>query len=223
MTPPSVPVLYEDSGLIAVDKPAGVTATGRDDDESLEQTLARERGRALWPLHQLDRDTSGVMLFVTRRSLVPPWQKRLSDRRTHKRYLAVVHGSPTWQRTRIDAPLAYDEGLRRVVVRDDGRPALTLARVRARTTTHALLEVRLETGRTHQARVHLAHVGHPLVGERRYRQPPSDEHPRQALHAWRLEVADGPRVEAPLPADLRELCERLGLANGAESLARDRA
>lgn len=206
----SARVLLNEGGLIAVDKPAGVIATGRE-ETSFEQALARHLGRPVWPLHQLDRDTSGVMLFVTKRSLVPAWQKRLSDRRTHKRYLAVVHGSPMWERTRVEAPLAYDERLRRMVVREGGKPALTLARVRARTETHALVEVRLETGRTHQVRAHLAHRGHPVVGERRYREPPSDEHERQALHAWRLEVAEGPHLEAPLPPDLVGLLERLGL------------
>lgn len=205
-------VLLDEGGILALDKPAGVVATGRDDEVSLEAQLARHLGRPAWPLHQLDKDTSGVMLFVTKRSLVPAWQQRLADRRTHKRYLAVVHGSPAWQRTRIAAPLAYDDGLRRVVVRDDGKRALTLARVLDRTAAHALVEVRLETGRTHQVRVHLAHVGHPLVGERRYREPPCHEHARQALHAWRLELADGPTVEAPLPPDLVELLVRLGLS-----------
>lgn len=209
-------LLLHEGDVVAVDKPAGVLATGRE-EHTLEQTLARFLGRPVWPLHQLDRETSGVMLFVTRRALVPPWQRKLADRRTHKRYLAVVHGSPSWQRMRIDAPLEHDAAARRMVVRESGKPALSLARVRARTTTNALLEVRLETGRTHQVRVHLAHVGHPLVGERRYREPPSEEHERQALHAWRLEVAEGPRIEAPLPPDLAELCARLGLDDGSRS------
>lgn len=213
MTSVAPRVLLEEDGLVAVDKPAGLPATGRDkrDLDSMEYALARHLGQEVWALHQLDKDTSGVLLFVTKRSLVGVWQRRLSDPRTHKRYLAFVHGAPAWDKLRIEAPLAYDDVARRTVVRADGKPALTLARVIARTSSHALLELRLETGRTHQLRVHLAHVGHPLVGEQRYRDPPCTEHPRQALHAWKLDVAGGLSIEAPLPADLVKLRARLGM------------
>ncbi|MFZ9886055.1 MAG: pseudouridine synthase, partial [Myxococcota bacterium] len=87
-------IVFEDGGLIALDKPPGLLSTGRqrDDADSAEGWLRALLGREVWALHQLDRDTSGLLLFVTRRTLVEPWQRRLAHRRTHKRYLAVVHG-----------------------------------------------------------------------------------------------------------------------------------
>ncbi|MFZ9889082.1 MAG: pseudouridine synthase, partial [Myxococcota bacterium] len=122
----------------------------------------------------------------------------------------------TFSRARLNAPLGRDEARGRIIVTSAGKPALSLVRVRARRDGFALVEVRLETGRTHQVRVHLAHAGHPLVGESVYRVPPSDRHPRQALHAFELCVADGPRLRAPLPQDLLTLLAELGLRDAAD-------
>lgn len=217
-------ILYDDGRIIAVDKPPGLPSTGRDrsDPRSLEHRLARHFGRTVWALHQLDADTSGVILFALRRSLVPVWAERLARHAT-KRYLAICHGVPSFTETTVDAPIA-PTGRRtppcwRVATGHTGagrgaRAARTRFRLLDAAARHALLEVTLLTGRTHQARLHAAHLGHPLVGERIYREPPCDEHPRHALHAHVIEFDDGReprRFTAPLPADLRALARRLGL------------
>jgi 23S rRNA-/tRNA-specific pseudouridylate synthase len=204
-------VLYDAEGVVVVDKPAGLESTGRtlDDPRSVQHRLSRQLRRPVWAVHQLDRDTSGVLVFVRRRSLVAPWQQKLKQGR--KRYLAIAHGRFPAAERRVEEPLRYDESKRRWVVGEGGRPARSRVRRLASTEDASLLEVELLTGRTHQARVHLAWLGHPLYGERLHREPPCTAHPRQALHAWRLELADGTRFESPLPADLRQLAERLGL------------
>lgn len=202
-------VLYEDRELCVVDKPAGLEATGKtlDDPRSVQHRLARQLRRPVWAIHQLDRDTTGVLVFVRRASLVAPWQRALAE--GTKTYLAIAHGVPAWTAQLVDAPLRYDEGLRRWTV-GEGKPARTRVRALASGEGFTLFEVELLTGRTHQARVHLAHLGHPLAGERRYRDPPSTVHPRHALHAARLDI-DGRSFEAPLPEDLRVFAERAGL------------
>lgn len=209
----SISVLNDAAGVVVVDKPPGLETAGRtlDDPRSVQYRLAAQLGRPVWAVHQLDRDTSGVCVFVRKRSLVAVWQKKLERPRARKLYLAIVHGRFAHESMRIDEPLRYDEARRRWTV-GEGREAHTSVRRLSVTEAYSALEVELLTGRTHQARVHLAHVGHPLVGERRYREPPSTEHPRQALHAWRIELAGGEAFVAPIPEDLCALAARLGLS-----------
>ncbi len=206
----TVPVLHDAGGVVVVDKPAGLETAGRtlDDPRSVQHRLAAQLGRAVWAVHQLDRDTTGVNVFVRKRSLVAPWQERL--RAGRKIYLALVHGAFERETARVDAPLRYDASRRRWEV-GEGREARTRIRRLSASPRASALEVELVTGRTHQARVHLAHLGHPLIGERRYREPPSTEHPRHALHAWRIELGEE-RFVAPIPADLRALAAWLGLS-----------
>jgi len=204
-----------------VDKPAGLPSTGRDrdDPDSLEHLVAQHAGRLVWAVHQLDADTSGVIVFVARKSLVAEWTRRLSLH-GEKRYLAICHGAPRFAETLVDAPLA-PTGLRgaaswRVARPGDAGACAARSRVRVldATPAHALLEVTLLTGRTHQARLHLAHLELPLVGEKVYRTPPSTEHGRQALHAHAIAFDDGrapQRLVAPLASDLCALARRLGL------------
>lgn len=209
---PPISVLHDAEGVVVVNKPAGLETSGRtlDDPRSVQHALGRQLRRHVWAVHQLDRDTSGVLVLVRRRSLVAVWQDEL--RRGRKVYLAFCHGRVAWAERRVEAPLRYDEARRRWAVGEGGRSACSIVRRLAVSDDASLVEVELVTGRTHQARVHLAHLGHPLIGERRYREPPSTLHPRHALHALRIELADGRRFEAPIPEDLRALAERLGLA-----------
>jgi 23S rRNA-/tRNA-specific pseudouridylate synthase len=221
-------LIYDDGRVIAVDKPAGLPSTGRDRDDpgSLEHRLAIQVGGQVWAVHQLDADTSGVIVFVTRKSLVARWAERLSSRCADKRYLAVCHGTPHFTEIEVAAAIAAT-GRRtppfwRVVTdgsAERARAATSRLKVLDRTPAHALIEVTLVTGRSHQARLHLAHVGHPLVGERVYRTPPCSEHPRQALHAHAIRFRDGgtpAELVAPLAADLQALCRRLGLRVAAD-------
>ncbi|MBY0278808.1 RNA pseudouridine synthase [Candidatus Binatia bacterium] len=213
--------MYDDGRVVVLDKPSGLPATGRDRDDprSLEFQLSRRLGRTVWAVHQLDADTSGVIVFVTRKSLVAPWAERLASR-ADKQYLAICHGVPKFDGLEVNAPIG-PTGSRippwwRIARPDDdgARGATSRLRVLARAQRHALLEVTLVTGRTHQARLHLAHLGHALVGEKVYRPGPCGEHPRHALHAHAIRFRDGgepSRFVAPLPADLRRLAGRLGL------------
>lgn len=135
-----------------------------------------------------------------------------------KTYLAIVHGHPEFDERRIDAPIGVlrEEPTRQLGVIDTGQRAATHVRVLDRSADAALLRVRIETGRTHQIRIHLASIGHPLYGEDWYREPRCREHPRQALHAWRVEFADAGEpqsIESPWPEDLRALTRRLQLAS----------
>lgn len=211
-------VLLDEAGLLALNKPPGLPSTGRslDDPFCLQSMLVRWAGRMVWAVHQLDADTSGAILFVRRKGLVAEAARRLRPPGGRKIYLALCHGEPSFQERTIDraiGPLRRSGPVRLGIVAG-GRPAHTRVRVLARGGGFCVLEVRLLTGRTHQARIHLAHVGHPLIGERLYRAKACDLHPRHALHAARLVLGGAPRrvVDAPVAPDLLELAERLGLA-----------
>lgn len=205
-----ITVLHDTGGLIAVDKPAGLESTGRavDDPGGVQHHLQTQLRRPLWLVHQLDRDTTGVLLFVRKRRLVAEWQARL--RRAQKRYLALVHGTLEPVAATFDAPIGYDRALRRWRVDPEGKPARTTARRLDAAGGVSLVEARIRTGRTHQVRVHLAQAGHPLVGERLHRDPPCELTGRQMLHAWRLEV-DDLSLEAPIPRDFADAMKRWGL------------
>lgn len=215
-------ILMHREGLVVVNKPWGVPTTGYnlDDPDCLQFWLMKHFRRKVWTPHQLDADTSGVVLFTLKKSLVPVLQQRMGYPRAQKTYLAWVHGTPTFERTRIDAPIGpwkrdkkVQGGGRRWGVCDSGKVARTRVEVLSRGGDYALVRCRLETGRTHQIRVHLEHIGHPLVGEEWYTNRPA-EHTRQALHAWQLRFKDGERPDhfvAPVPDDLQELSTRLGL------------
>lgn len=220
-------LVHDDGRVVVADKPPGLPATGRDRDDpgSLEHLLALRAGRTVWAVHQLDADTSGVIVFVTRKSLVAPWAERLSAR-ADKQYLAICHGVAAFDALEVHAPIG-PTGRRtppwwRIAHADDdgARGATSRLRVLDRGVEHSLIEATLVTGRTHQARLHLAHVGHPLVGEKVYRTPPCTEHPRHALHAHAIRFRDGEQPSAfvaPLPADLRALAARLGLRVPADA------
>lgn len=215
-------LLHDDGRVLVVDKPPGLPATGRtrDDPASLEHRLAAYVGRTVWAVHQLDADTSGVIVFVARKSLVPLWAERLS-RHADKEYLAICHGAPAFEALTVEAAVV-PTGRRSApywrVAAHAGEPGARDARSRLqvldRTSDHALVRVTLLTGRTHQARLHLAYVGHPLVGEKIYRARPCNGHPRHALHAHALRFHDDREpheLVAPLAPDLVQLAARLGL------------
>ncbi len=219
-------VIHADTSLIVVDKPAGLVVhpgAGREDETLAEGLLHRfpdiegvgQPGR--WGIvHRLDRDTSGVMLVARSQSAYQRLSEDLAERRVHKEYTALVEGRFTTETGTIDAPIGRDpeRPTRRAVV-PGGKPALTHYEVTAwyPAAGVSLLDVTLETGRTHQIRVHMAAIDHPVVGDRVY-STSKRRVPRIFLHARRVELshpATGARVEfeSPLPEDLSRVLSEL--------------
>jgi len=205
-------VLFEDEHLIAIDKPSGLLSVSTDRQRRrtalsiLRTGLSRPRAPArLWPVHRLDRGTSGVLLFARSREDCERVRGEWDTAR--KTYLAVVEGGVEDHEGVIELPLWEDENLN---VHTGPGPGAKDARTRFRrlrtVRDRTLLEVELDTGRRHQIRVHLAWLGHPVMGDERYGRPG----PRLALHALRLQVRH-PRdervlaLEAPAPRELDAL------------------
>ena len=234
--PEAIPlvVVREDKSFVVIDKPPGLVVhpgAGNRSGTLVNALLHRYPELVKLPraglVHRLDKDTSGLLVVArtvaAHTRLVEAMQQRVISRE----YRALVTGVPTAGGT-IDAPIGRHSADRtRMAVQTGGRPAVTHYRVLERFRAHALLAVQLETGRTHQIRVHLAHVRHPIVGDptygRRQRLPKAPDErlvaalsafKRQALHAARLAFphpVDGSPVEchAPLPADFESLLEVL--------------
>jgi len=207
-------ILLEAGTVLVIDKPPGLPSTGRslDDDDCLQHAVIQRAGGMVWAIHQLDADTSGVNVFTTERRHVAALKGALSAPSARKHYLAMVHGCPPWETRIVTDPIGMVDGTS-LGVTAHGRSAHTEFEVLDRGPEHSLLRVRILTGRTHQIRIHAAHLGHPLVGEEWYRSPPCPAHPRQALHASRLALEGDLRLDvaAPIPDDLRELANGLGL------------
>jgi len=216
-------ILYEDEALLVVDKPAGMVvhpAPGHEGGTLVNALLARRPELSLLDragiVHRLDRYTSGVLLVAKTERVRQALQYQFRSRRVHKVYLALVEGQLTPKEGRIEAPLGRDPRHRqRVAVVADGRPASTAYKVREYFEHFTLLEVRPETGRTHQVRVHLSAIGHPVVGDSVYgrRRAPFGLR-RYFLHAWRLGFIHPTReewleVEADLPLELEQVLTRL--------------
>jgi 23S rRNA pseudouridine1911/1915/1917 synthase len=185
--PGGLPVLYEDDVLIAVDKPAGLlsVSTDRGGERTalavVRDSMSRSGLSALWPVHRIDRETSGVLLFAKSREVQQSVQERWSEVR--KRYLALVEGRPTPPDGVVDQPLFEDKRLNvRVGEQPESKSARTRYRTRQELGGRTLLDVELETGRRHQIRVHLAWLGHPVVGDARY----GTKGPTLGLHALSL-------------------------------------
>lgn len=210
--------VYEDDDLIVVNKPAGMSvhSSRKSDLHSLANALAyyfREKGEhhMFRAVNRLDRQTSGLMLLAKNAHANALLVQQMKQKQIEKRYLAVTDGIPPDEEGTLDFPIkrADDSVLRRVVA-SDGKEAVTHYRVRKRSGRFALVEIRLETGRTHQIRVHFAHIGCPLAGDWLYGTEEGAPIPRQALHAWRLAFShpiSGERLsfEAVLPADMKKI------------------
>jgi 23S rRNA pseudouridine1911/1915/1917 synthase len=209
-------ILYEDPSVIAINKPADlvVHAGAGNRSGTLVNRLVHhfqklsQVGGDLRPgiVHRLDKGTSGVILVARDDASHRALAAQFSSRSVEKIYLALVHGKVRAEEGRLTSPIARDPSRRlRMTTRlGTGRPALTQYRVLRRFEKFTYLEVRIGTGRTHQIRVHLSSIGHPVAGDRLYGAPPAE---RVFLHAHRisfLSPATGERVtvEAPLPPEL---------------------
>lgn len=210
-------ILIRTNDLYILNKPPDWPTSGRslEDDDCIQLQLIRHHGGMVWALHQLDADTSGICCFTTRKDWVQPIKELWSQPTTMKEYIAIVHGCPDWKSLRVDAPIRKNAA-NELDVHPDGKSARTDFELLDSHGDYSLMRACIHTGRTHQIRIHLAHLGHPLVGEEWYRSPPCKLHPRQALHARQLNLAENTMFEqssyyAPLPADLIELMQQLGL------------
>jgi len=227
----AVRTVYEDGDLLVIDKPAGLVvhpAPGHWQGTLVNGLLARGDDfggiagvQRPGIVHRLDRDTSGLLMVARHDASQASLMAQLKARRVKKTYLALVQGQVAAAVGRIEAPIGRDPRDRqRYAVTADGRAATTGYRVRERFPGWTLLELDLVTGRTHQIRVHLDAIGHPVAGDRVYGTGTSRRGPegleRLFLHAWRLELTSPSsgrliRAEAPLPPELGSVLEQLRL------------
>jgi 23S rRNA pseudouridine1911/1915/1917 synthase len=224
-------VVYEDDDLLIIDKPAGLVVhpSAGHAGGTLVNALLAHGDDSTWGgiagvqrpgiVHRLDRDTSGLLMVARRDSAQASLMAQLKARRIKKTYQALVQGSVSAAVGRIEAPIGRDPKHRtRMGVVPDGRPSITGYRVRERFTTWTLLDLDLVTGRTHQIRVHLEAIGHPVAGDPVYGTGTSRRGPegldRLFLHAWRLELTSPStgeliRATAPLPPELENVLATL--------------
>jgi 23S rRNA pseudouridine1911/1915/1917 synthase len=222
--PMDLRVVYEDEQLVIVDKPAGVVvhpAPGHASGTLVHGLLALDAagGDPDRPgiVHRLDRDTSGLMVVARSEEAHRGLQRLVRNRELERHYLTLVVGRPRSRSGRIEAPIGRDrrDPFRQSLDTETPRAAVTHFRLVEVLPRHALLDVRLETGRTHQIRVHLAAIGLPVAGDPVYGRPREVGLERQFLHAARLAFPHpltGERidVESPLPADLADALARAG-------------
>lgn len=208
-------ILHDDGDVVAVDKWPGIPSTGRslDDPDCVQWHLMEREGAMVWAVHQLDADTSGVLLFTRRRGLVAPIKAAMASPEATKRYVAVVDGRPDWGAVTAIGAIGPTRDGGELWVAPGGRAARTDLRMIERGKRAACVGARIRTGRTHQVRIHLAALGHPLLGEEWYVRPACRRHARQALHAHRLTLPPPFELDvwSPLAPDLVELMQREGL------------
>lgn len=202
--PPEIPIIYSDDKVIVVNKPTGLltVSKGNFNPEPTLESLG-------YIVHRLDRDTSGVIIIAKDEATRAYLQKQFQDRRAHKIYYAITTGVPKLDQAIIDIPLARNLKHPTTFQPDPtGRAAITEYKVLANSEHFALLMLKPKTGRTHQLRVHLKHIGTPILGDPIYGAPtkfPSNINRRLYLHAAQLEITlpGGIRrtFEAPIPDD----------------------
>lgn len=222
-----LPIVFEDAALIVIDKPVGLVVhpgNGNASGTLMNALLHHAPELAGVPragiVHRLDKNTSGLMVVAKTLPAQTELVRQLQARTVKRQYLALVHGKVGVGGT-VDAPLGRHpvQRTKMAVLKQGGREARTHYTVRERFNRCTLVECRLETGRTHQIRVHMASIGHPLVGDPAYGKSKSgdpwlDAFPRQALHAFRLALIhpdSGVEMawESPLPTDFAALLEAL--------------
>ena len=220
------PVLFEDEALLAIDKPAGTAVHGGSGVSFgvIEQLRrARPQAKCLELVHRLDRETSGVLLVAKKRSALTAMHEIMREGNSDKRYLTLVLGA--WQNAKqhVKLPLhKFDtpQGEKRVMVREDGQTAHTIFTLQQRWPGFSLLEAQLKTGRTHQIRVHLSHLGFPIAGDAKYGDFARNKElmkqglKRMFLHAHAIAfnhplTGEPLRITAPLAPELQKFLDRL--------------
>jgi 23S rRNA pseudouridine955/2504/2580 synthase len=228
-----LPLAYEDDALLVVDKPAGIAVHGGSGVSfGVIEALRRQRPQArfLELAHRLDRETSGLLLIAKKRSALLALHDMFreggaggSGRGADKRYLVLVKGRWMDPLRHVRLPLfkyLLESGERRVRVAADGKPSHTVFRLLARWQDYSLLEAELKSGRTHQIRVHCAHLGYPIAGDEKYgdfalnKSLPKQGLKRMFLHAWKISFAhplsgQPLTLQAPLPEALAHFVQHL--------------
>ena len=214
--PLDLPVAFEDASLLVIDKPTGVAVHGGSGvSHGVIESLraARPQSKFLELAHRLDRDTSGLLILCKKRSALVELHRMLREGEVRKLYLAIVKGAMAKKTLELRESLhkyVTASGERRVSVNAEGKSAVTHIRKLKNSADFSLLEVELMTGRTHQIRVHLAHAGHPIVGDDKYGDFTLNRQLKQRLllHAAKLAFRhplSGEQVtlESPLPAEFK--------------------
>jgi len=209
-----ISILFENDDLLAVDKPEGLAAIPERllDNKSLFGMLSSERAGKLYVVHRLDRETSGVIVFARNAETHRRLNRQFESRTVRKQYLALVHGIVSDDEGTIDAPLRQFGSGRVAVDPERGKASITDFRVQNRSKSATLVEAYPRTGRRHQIRVHLYHLGHPIVGDPLYgdktQQAP---YPRLMLHAHTLTLHlpshNDLTLKAPIPQSFQAVLD----------------
>ena len=206
-------ILYEDDDCLVVIKPEGVLTHSKDafNPEATVSTFIRPYTKGMEDnrggiVHRLDRVTSGLLICAKHEKALQWLQKQFADRNAHKVYVAVVKGTPAQAEAVIDMPIERNPKKPQTFrVGPNGKPSVTRYKVLANNETHSLVELHPKTGRTHQLRVHLHQIGHPILGDTLYEGEPAD---RVYLHAasLKLTLPNGKkqRFEAPIPSTFNQ-------------------
>lgn len=230
-------VLYEDDDLVIVNKPAGVPVIPerfQTDAPSINKLLEEQKQQKIWVVHRLDRDTSGVLCFARNETAHRYMSKVFQEHEVGKFYAGLVHGRLQQESGTIEAPISEHPAVKgKMIVARRGKPSVTDYKVVTQWPLFALMQFRIYTGRTHQIRVHMQSIGHPIVADdlygdgkpfllsaikKKFRMSGKDEEEkpllnRLALHAYRLVFIkpDGQElsVEAPLPRDINACINQL--------------
>ncbi|WP_367106514.1 RluA family pseudouridine synthase [uncultured Psychrobacter sp.] len=215
-------VVFEDDGLIVLNKPSGIAVHGGSGlDFGIIEAMREVTGKKYLELvHRIDKDTSGLLMISKKRSTLKVLQQHLVDKTIQKHYLCLAKGQPALNEQRIDAPLlrfTLASGERRVKVeasaaqnqdpqaKESQTDIVVHSRFMLANLPVSLIEAKPLTGRTHQIRVHLAHIGHPILGDEKYNPQDKSGVHRLCLHAWRLDIPDYEVITAPLPEDMAAL------------------
>lgn len=222
-----VPVIYEDKDIIVVNKPKGMVvhpANGNPDGTLVNAILAMCKdslsgiGGEIRPgiVHRLDKDTSGLLIIAKNDLAHMNMSKQIQDRKVIKKYIALVRGTVPENEATIDMPIARSQKDRKKMAVDkNGKEAVTHFKVLARYDKYTLLEIKIDTGRTHQIRVHMSYIGHPVIGDEVYSNGKNEFGVKgQMLHAKYLEfkhpiTGKDIKLEAPLPEYFEEVLKQL--------------
>ncbi len=209
-------VVYEDEGLLVLNKPSGIAVHGGSGlDFGVIEAMREVTGKKYLELiHRIDKDTSGLLMISKKRSTLKVLQQHLVDKTIQKHYLCLAKGQPALNEQRINAPLlryTLASGERRVKVdaqdlqaKESQTDIIVHDRFMINGQPVSLIEAKPLTGRTHQIRVHLAHIGHAILGDDKYNVHDKSGVHRLCLHAWRLDIPGYDAITAPLPDDMAD-------------------